>query len=152
MTVLVESTGALEIGERITFAYDGSFTGAYRDIPLRDGESISDVQVLEDRRAYTPGGCTELGCSSPPGTFGVTNTGDGIRVVWHYSAANEQRTFDITYRIKGLTVAYDDVVDVNVRLWGDEWDAAPRQADRDGHRAGARRRVRGATPSRCRAT
>ena len=56
MIVLVESTGALEIGERLTFAYDGSFAGAYRDIPLRAGESISDVQVLEGRRAYAPGG------------------------------------------------------------------------------------------------
>ncbi|MEP7334258.1 MAG: DUF2207 domain-containing protein, partial [Actinomycetota bacterium] len=122
MTVLVESSGALEVGERITFAYVASFTGAYRDIPLREGESISEVQVLEDHRAFTSGGCTELGCSSPPGTFGVTNTGDGIRVVWHYSAANEQRTFELSYRIKGITVAYDDVVDVNIRLWGDEWD------------------------------
>ena len=122
MTVLVESSGALEVGERITFAYDGSFSGAYRDIPLRDGESITDVQVIENRSSYTPGGCTELGCSSPPGTFGVTNLGDGIRVVWHYSATNEQRTFEISYRLKGVTVAYDDVVDVNIRLWGDEWE------------------------------
>ena len=64
VNVLVESSGALEVGEQITFAYDGSFSGAYRDIPLRDGESISDVQVLEDRRAYTSGGCTELGRAS----------------------------------------------------------------------------------------
>ena len=48
--------------------------------------------------------------------------GDGIRIVWHYSATNEQRTFEISYRLKGLTVAYDDVVDVNLRLWGDEWE------------------------------
>ncbi|HJV30363.1 MAG TPA: DUF2207 domain-containing protein, partial [Gaiellaceae bacterium] len=122
MNVLVESTGALEVGEHITFAYDGSFSGAYRDIPLRDGESIRDVQVLENRRAFTPGGCTELGCSSPAGTFGVTRTGDGARVVWHYAALNEQRTFELSYRLKGVTVAYDDVVDVNVKLWGDHWE------------------------------
>ena len=99
MNVLVESSGALEVGERITFAYDGSFSGAYRDIPLRDGESISDVQVLEDRRAYTSGGCTELGCFSPPGTFGVTNVGDGIRVVWHYS--RDERAADVRARRTG---------------------------------------------------
>ena len=26
------------------------------------------------------------------------------------------------YRIRGLAVAYDDVVDVNLKVWGDEWE------------------------------
>ena len=26
------------------------------------------------------------------------------------------------YRLSGLAVAYDDVVDVNLRVWGDEWE------------------------------
>ena len=41
MTVFVEDDGALESRERITFAFDGDFSGAFRDIPLRDGESIT---------------------------------------------------------------------------------------------------------------
>ncbi len=78
--------------------------------------------MLEGQTQYKPGGCAELGCSSPPGTFGTTRTGDGLRIVWHYRAASEARTFTVSYRLTGLTVAYDDVVDVNVRLWGDEWE------------------------------
>src|SRR3712207_7914469 len=27
----------------------------------------------------------------------------------------------VRYRMRGLAVAYDDVVDVNLRVWGDEW-------------------------------
>ena len=67
--VMVEGNGALDVTERITFAFSGDFSGAFRDIPLRDGERISDVQVLEGQTAYRPGGCAELGCSSPAGTF-----------------------------------------------------------------------------------
>ena len=47
-----------------------------------------------------------------------------MRVVWHYRALNEQRTFTIRYRFRGLAVAYDDVVDVNLQVWGDEWPVA----------------------------
>ena len=32
------------------------------------------------------------------------------------------RTFEIRYALRGVAVAYDDVVDVNLKVWGDEWD------------------------------
>ncbi len=46
-----------------------------------------------------------------------------MRIVWHYRAADEARTFVVSYRFRGLAVAYDDVVDVNLRVWGDHWPA-----------------------------
>ena len=67
------------------FSFVGDFSGAYREIPLREGESVDQVSVAEGDRQYQPGGCAELRCSSPPGTFGTTRTDDGIRIVWHYS-------------------------------------------------------------------
>ena len=48
--------------------------------------------------------------------------GHGIRIVWHYQASNEHRRFRVHYRLRGLAVAYDDVVDVNLQVWGDEWE------------------------------
>src|SRR5688500_15944803 len=45
-----------------------------------------------------------------------------MRIVWHYRASNEERTFRIGYRLRGVAVAYDDVVDVNLQVWGDEWE------------------------------
>ena len=50
-----------------------------------------------------------------------------MRIVWHYRAASEPRTFVVRYRIRGLAVAYDDVVDVNLKVWGDEWEVGLRQ-------------------------
>ncbi len=62
-----------------------------------------------------------LGSSGEPGTFGTASIPDGFRIVWHYSANSEGRTFRVHYRLRGLAVAYDDVVDVNLRVWGDHW-------------------------------
>ena len=35
---------------------------------------------------------------------------------------DQTRTFTIRYRFSGLAVGYDDVVDVNLKVWGDEWE------------------------------
>ena len=78
--------------------------------------------MTEKGKAFLPGGCTTLGCSDAPGTFGTTVTGGNVRIVWHYAASDELRTFVVHYRLRGLAVAYDDVVDVNLQVWGSEWD------------------------------
>ena len=107
--------------EQITFDFAGSFSGAYRDIPVRAGESITDVSVSEGATVYRPGANTELGGFGLPDSFGVTDIEDGLRIVWHYQATDQRRTFTISYRFRGLAVAYDDVVDVNLRVWGEHW-------------------------------
>ncbi len=119
--VRVEANGSLRVEERITFSFSGPFSGAYRDIPLRPGEALTDLVVLEGGKPYAPGACIELGCDDVAGSFGVTRVGDDARVVWHYRATDEERTFEVRYRLRGVAVAYDDVVDVNLKVWGDEW-------------------------------
>jgi uncharacterized membrane protein len=125
--ITVEPDGTLAIDERITFVFDGPFSGAYRDIPLRDGERISDVSVTEDGLHYGPGASTELGSSGVPNTFGTTSMDGGYRIVWHYQAFSEARTFTVSYRLSNLAVAYDDVVDVDLNVWGDQWDQSLQQ-------------------------
>ena len=121
ISVQVAKDGSLLVDEHITYAFSGPFSGGFRDIPLRDGETIDRVRVTEDGRTYRPGGCTELGCIDAAGTYGTTRVGDSLRVVWHYGATDELRTFTVHYRLRGLAVAYDDVVDVNLKVWGSEW-------------------------------
>ena len=75
-----------------------------------------------ERPRTAPGACAELKLSDKPGTFGTTPTEKGVRIVWHYQAQSEPRRFRIHYRLRGVATAYDDVVDVNVKVWGDEWE------------------------------
>ena len=50
--------------------------------------------------------------------------GGAIRIVWHHNASNEQRTFIVSYRVAARehVRAYDDVIDVYWKVWGDQWD------------------------------
>ena len=119
--VEVGPDGTVEVTEHISFDFNGSFEGAYRDIPIRTGEQVLDVIVSEGATVFTPDAPTELGSSGAPSSFGVENLGSIVRVVWHYRASDEVRTFTVSYRMTGLAVAYDDVVDVYLQVWGDEW-------------------------------
>jgi uncharacterized membrane protein len=119
---------SLIVGERLTVDYDGSYNATYRDIPLTGGETIdpNSISVREGDTAYRPGGCTTYGCIDARGKFGVTSIPDqnGVRIVWHPVASDEQRTFTVTYRVdaRAHVRAYDDVIDVYWKVWGDQWD------------------------------
>ena len=117
---------SLLVNEELTFSYDGSFQASYRDIPLDNGEAITDVRVSEGNRRYQSGGCTVFGCTDAEGRFGAATIpeGGGARIVWHHKANSESRTFTVSYRVTGgnHVVAYDDVIDVYWQVWGDQWD------------------------------
>jgi uncharacterized membrane protein YgcG len=86
--------------------------------------------------AYAPGGTTVLGGAGAPNTFGteLMSNPDGqaeeiprvMRVVWHYSAFNEVRTFTIVYRAHGWVKRSADGSAVILRAtpWGSEWDGS----------------------------
>ena len=98
------------------------FHGAYRDIPIAAGQSIDQVGVSEPGHRYSYGGSTVLGSIGQPYTFATTHVGNNLRIVWHFdNPSGGQRTFTISYRFRGLAVAYDDVVDVNLNVWGSGW-------------------------------
>ena len=122
VVVQIARDGALLVDENITFRFDGSFTGGFREVPLRRGESLDQVLVAEGDVHYRAGASAEIGSTGPPRTFGVARTDEGVRIVWHYRAVSEQRTFRVHYRLRGLAVAYDDVIDVNLKVWGEEGD------------------------------
>lgn len=137
VTVELQRDGSLLVHEALQFDFHGSFSGAYRDIPLNGGAEISGVRVIDGGQRYRPGGNTALGSYDTPGTFGVEQFGGSsdfngagsttsinryVRVVWHYSAENEKDTFDLVYRVTGATNVRDDVVDVTWTVWGDQWD------------------------------
>ena len=80
MVVEVQPDGSLVVDENLTFSFSGEFSGAFREIPLRDDESIDQVAVLESGQAYRSGASAELGSSGDPDTFGTTSTEKGLRL------------------------------------------------------------------------
>ncbi len=113
--------GSLLVIEHLTYEYDGSFQGSYRDINLLRGERIKDVRLQQGATVFQPGGNTVLGSDDRPGVFGTERFGNTFRIVWHYRASDEERTYDLSYRVVGGPIAYDDVIDVGWAVWGDQW-------------------------------
>ena len=105
------------------YAFSGPFIGGYREIPLRAGEAIDrHLACSRTARAYRPGGCAELGCDDAPGTFGDSR--DRQPRPHRLALPDDGRGPHVhgPVRLRGLAVAYDDVVDVNLQVWGDEWE------------------------------
>src|SRR5918992_859814 len=62
----VGADGGIVVQEDITVSFSGAFTFGYRDIPLREGETIDGIAVLDGGRAYRPGAPTALEPGGPP--------------------------------------------------------------------------------------
>jgi uncharacterized membrane protein len=117
---------ALLAEERLRIDYEGHWQATYRDIVLKKGEKITNVGVFRDGRPLQPGACTVEGCVDQEDRYGATRTsseeGEVVRVVWHVNATDEERTYELRYRVVDAVVAYDDVLDLEWQVWGDQWD------------------------------
>ena len=108
------------MSERLEVSFSGDFHFGYRDIPLREGESLVNPSVAERGVAFTRGNQTSLEPGTA-GTYGVERRGDTVRIVWYFNARDQTRAFTVSYTLRHVAVAYDDVVDVNLKVWGDQW-------------------------------
>jgi hypothetical protein len=119
MSVRVLDDGVLEVTEDVTYQFIGSHTSRERVLKWPEGASLSQLEVGEPESAYRQGGGTDLKRAAGPGTFGVETAGwrDALRVVWHFRATDESRTFRFTYRLHRVTVAHADVAEVAMWLW-----------------------------------
>lgn len=118
--LFVQSNGALHVKEVIHYSFSGTAHGVYRDLQLEDGQSISNLKVSTSG-AYS--------------TYTVKDTDEGKRVtVYLYSDAQKTTPISggdvyVTYEydfLHGIKV-YNDVADLQYKLWGEGWDVPVNQ-------------------------
>ena len=80
----VRPDGSVLVTEQITYDFTGSFKGGYRQIPLEDGMSVTDVSVSEHGKQYAPGASTNRGSSGAPDTVGTANLDRLSWIVWQF--------------------------------------------------------------------
>lgn len=107
VAIFIDDNSNVWVDEMITFNFYGSFTYAYRDIPKGSWE-ISDIYVLDENE-------NDL-------QFELSNNGNNTRITWHYNANDVVRTFIIGYKLKYALNVYNDVAELNWKLWGSSWD------------------------------
>lgn len=111
----VGSNGLLHVDERYDYSFDGKFNGVYRDIPLKSGESLDNIEVAAD------------------GAYPVLKESDegGYKHLKIYLYSDEAHTKGIrdcdvsvyiSYDMKNVVTLFNDVAGLQYKLWGDEWD------------------------------
>ena len=111
----VQDNGILSVNESYTYSFKGTFNGVYRDIPLKDGESIDDLKVSIDG-AY--------------GDYKVSDNNGEKRItvyLWadkeHTQKINDREvTVKYSYNMKNVVTKYNDIASLHYQLWGKNWD------------------------------
>lgn len=97
--------GDLRVTERQTITFtSGTFSFGFAVIPLDRTNGIVDVQVSE------PSGPVyqQVDYGTEPYTFYTNRSGDEIEIRWLFPpVANESRTYDLSYTVKGAVRIYD---------------------------------------------
>ena len=112
----VHEDGLLHVNESYTYSFKGEFNGIYRDIPLKQGESVENLKVNIDG-AY--------------GNYEVSDD-NGKKHIKVYLWADESHTQKIhdqnvkitySYDMKNIVTLYNDVGSLQYKLWGEGWDS-----------------------------
>jgi uncharacterized membrane protein len=108
--------GSMSVTERITVTFNGTYEGYFVSIPL-DSTTISDITVAEEGVAYSFNPGEDYG---PPGTFLVKQDSNEMLVDWSIDATDEQRTFDLSYRVNNLVKVHNDVAEFYRKFVGEK--------------------------------
>ena len=117
----INSDGSVNVLEKRTYFFDGSFSWADIKIPLkviRKGytykSTIKNFKVSENGKElyYAP-----------------NSIGDTFDAKWNYSAINEQRTFVFSYTLENAIGGGTDFSELYWQVIGDSWDKRIGQAE-----------------------
>lgn len=114
LDLYVQENGNLKVKETLHYSFSGTYNGVLRDIPLKSGEKIENLNVSTSG-AYS--------------RYEVTNKSDMTSLkIFLYS--NAQKTLPITNKDVVVTIEYDfinainiynDVAELQFKAWGEEW-------------------------------
>ncbi|MBR5502876.1 MAG: DUF2207 domain-containing protein [Methanobrevibacter sp.] len=112
----VASNGLLNVNEIISYHFDSSPNGVYRDIPLKKGQTLENLEVYVDG-AYAEYQLIDQGSTQRVKVYLYTDStkkhklssGSDIDLILNY---------DITHAVK----IYNDVGEIQYKVWGDEWE------------------------------
>lgn len=111
----VKSNGLLHVDEQFDYTFTGTYNGVYRDIPLKSGESIDNIEV------------------SAIGAYPVLKESDEngqkhLKIYLYSDEAHTKKIKDcsvsvfISYDMKNVVTLFNDVGALQYKIWGDEWD------------------------------
>ncbi|WP_413862007.1 DUF2207 domain-containing protein [Methanobrevibacter sp. UBA417] len=115
LDLTVQNNGMLHIQETYHYIFSGTYNGVYRDIPLKSGESIENLNITTD------GAYNKYTITNESGT-------EHIKIYLYSDAAKTEPISDtdvdvhINYDFKNVVTIYKDTALLQYKLWGDQWD------------------------------
>lgn len=112
----VNENGLVNVAEEIDYHFDSSANGVYREIPLKEGQSVENLQVYVDG-AYSDYEIIHLGSK------------EKVKVYLYRDAAKTKKITSGTdiklyleYSMPKVARVYNDVGEIQYKVWGEEWD------------------------------
>jgi len=118
---------SVDVVERRTFAFDGSFTRVFWDIPLNGNERITDIKLSDNISQLPYVQLDMIDATRPVGYFATRRQGVDYHIEAYHDSYNISKTFTLSYKLTGVIKKYQDVGELYWKAIGDRWDA---KADR----------------------
>ncbi len=106
------SNGSMKVVESRSYTFRGRYHYAYRSFSRSGGIDYSEFVVSENGRAY------KRNDSEDPGSYKISDNGDGIELRWYFKASNETRTFTISYEVNDLIRRHPDAAVLHYQFVG----------------------------------
>ena len=112
----IQENGLVNVAEQINYHFDSSANGVYRDIRLKEGQSVENLQV------YVDGAYSE---------YQIIHNGntERIKIYLYRDAAKTKKITSGTdikvyleYDMPKVVKVYNDVGEIQYKVWGEEWD------------------------------
>lgn len=124
ITAVLRDDGALSVVEDRTFAYSGTYFGAYYTLPLERGQRVREATLTDGSgRPYRPGTCSADG-TQEPGTYQIESSGSRWEVTWCYPepVTDREETTRLTYEVLGAATRHEDASQLYWKWVGEGWD------------------------------
>jgi uncharacterized membrane protein len=118
--LFIENNTELHVKESLHYSFKGTYNGIYRDIPLKQGESLENIDVI-----------TEGAYSNYELIYDPYDEGKSLKQIKIYLYSDVAKTKPITDKNVTIYIDYDfkNVININeengnlvYNLWGDQWE------------------------------
>ncbi|WP_040681673.1 DUF2207 domain-containing protein [Methanobrevibacter boviskoreani] len=115
VNLTVDSNGNLQVLETYTYDFKGTFHGVNREIPVKDGEGLTNYSVTTD------GAYNSVSVSNEDNykEFTVNLYKDPAKT---QAISDCEVNVTYNYTMKNTVKIYNDVGEVQYKVWGGEWD------------------------------
>jgi len=107
----VNTNASVETLEKQTYRFVGEYHQGWRSIPLRgtDGIEVVGVRDITSGESYTE--VDEEQDKTDPkswGTYTTTRSDGNLNIIWYFDAKDENRVFELQYRLLGAITFMDE--------------------------------------------